>query len=71
MPLWFIIYFVGFVVALYICIKVMEDDRGKITFADFGISFLISLMSWLTVLALWVGSNVKHSEDHRNDDNLN
>jgi hypothetical protein len=70
MPTWLKIYLVGFIVALHICLKVEEDDRGRITFSELWMSFLISLFSWITVLMLWIGSNINFSEKHRND-NLN
>jgi len=70
MATWLIIYLVGFFVALYICVRVMEDDNKRITLSDFFLSLFLSLFSWIMVLALWLGSNINHSENNRHN-NLN
>jgi len=66
MATWLTIYLVGFLVAMYFSVKVIEED-GRITFGDLAIAFFMSLFSWIMVIALWLGGNIKHAEDHRND----
>lgn len=64
------IYMIGFIVAMVLCVKVVEEDGGM-DFGDLLIAFSISLFSWITVLALWIGGNIKYAEDHRKDDGNN
>ena len=64
------IYLIGFIVAMFLCVKVVEED-GRMDFGDVLIAFGISLFSWITVLALWIGGNIKHAEEHCKDDSNN
>lgn len=56
------IYLVGFCVALLYCVQIFKDDRGRIDRSDFFHSLLISTMSWITVLALWIGGNINNNK---------
>ena len=56
------IYLIGFIVALSMCVMYMKDNR-HINVGDFLVSVLLALLSWITVLALWVGMNIKHGHD--------
>lgn len=62
------IYFVGYFVALWIGVRRMKEDDGRILATDFFACMLLSLLSWISVLALWLGANIKYAEEHRNDD---
>ena len=68
MPLWVKIYLIGWVFAMYLCTKTMEDESKRITFGELVIALFMSMLSWIIVLALWVGRNIKRSEDNRNED---
>ena len=71
MPLGLQIYFIGYVIAFIYCIRVLKDENGYINIMDLFVSILIALLSWTTVLALWLGANIKYSEDHRHDNDDN
>ena len=55
------IYSLGFIFALIYFIQIFKDDRGRIDRSDFFYSLLLSSMSWIAVLGLWVGSNAKRN----------
>ena len=60
------IYFIGYLVALYKSIRVMRDEKtGLILGSDLAICVVMSLLSWIMVLALWLGANIKYSEMNR------
>lgn len=62
------IYLVGYFVALWMGVRRMKEDDGRISARTFFACMLLSLLSWISVLALWVGGNIKYAEDHRRDD---
>ncbi len=62
------IYFVGYFVALWMGVRSFREKDGRILVTDFFACMLLSLLSWISVLALWVGGNIKYAEDHRRDD---
>jgi len=62
------IYFVGYFVALWMGVRSFREKDERILASDFFACLLLSLLSWISVLALWVGENIKYAEEHRNDD---
>ena len=62
------IYFVGYFVALWMGVRSFREKDKRILASDFFACLLLSLLSWISVLALWVGGNIKYAEKHRNDD---
>lgn len=61
------IYLVGVVVALIYCVRIFSDERGRIYTGDFFGCLLFSITSWIGVLALWVGQNIKHADNIEKD----
>jgi hypothetical protein len=58
------IYLIGVLVAFIESVYIMRDRETRlILLSDLTISFILSLCSWVTVFALWVGSNIKRAED--------
>jgi hypothetical protein len=58
MAVWLKIYITGFIIAMFLCVRVMEED-GRITFSEILIAFFMALLSWCTVFGLWVGANLR------------
>ena len=54
------IYLIGFVAALVLCIKVLEEDR-KIGWDEILFSLLIATFSWVGFLALVLGPRLKNN----------
>ncbi len=61
------IYFVGYFVALWMGVRAMKEGN-RILMGDFFACVILALLSWIAVLALWLGLNIKYAEEHRNDD---
>jgi uncharacterized membrane protein YjdF len=62
------IYFVGYLVALWMSVRSMKEKDGRILASDFFVCVILSLLSWISVIALWLGGNIKYAEEHRKDD---
>ena len=70
-PLWLQIYLLGYLIAFIECILIFRDDRGMINWVELVVAILMSVLSWVLALALWVGMNIKNAEDRKKDnDNL-
>jgi len=56
-------YLIGFIFALGLSVHCMKDDEGHLSIGEFFICTLIALLSWITVVGMWVGLNIKHGHD--------
>ena len=56
-----LIYWIGFILSLLYGTYIFSDDM-KINLLDFLFVAVFSLLSWIMVLAFWVGQNIKYSE---------
>ncbi|MBN1183448.1 MAG: hypothetical protein JXB49_14240 [Bacteroidales bacterium] len=57
-----LIYLIGFFVALIMSVNIISDDVGRISCGETIACFVIGLFSWVGVLALWVGQNLKNGK---------
>lgn len=53
------IYLAGSIIAFVLCILVIRDENKRITGSELVIAIVFALCSWITVIALWVGWNIK------------
>ena len=68
MSLWLQIYLWGCLVAFVELIFVYRDADGNIDWVELVVSILISALSWIVALALFISINIKHGHDKDNND---
>ncbi len=61
------IYGIGYLLS-FIWLIILFTDDGEVDFMDICLSIVLSLFSWITILALWMGSNIKASKDKQGKD---
>lgn len=61
MSIWLWFYVVGLFVAMAYSVWIFSDENKRITFGNIIAAFCLSLLSWITLLALWVGQNIKNA----------
>lgn len=62
MSLMWKIYLSGYLVSVIICLCIFRDEKNRIDVGEFLMSLLLSVFSWLSVFALWVGQNIKRAK---------
>jgi len=70
MNIWELIYCVGFLVAFLYGSKMFTDKRNTLDFSELLGVFFISAFSWVGLLALIIGFNIKHGHDDHDKFNL-
>jgi len=56
------IYLFGAVLAFICSVQILKDERNMIDTSSIVASLFIMLFSWVGVLALWLGQNIKHNK---------
>ncbi len=65
------IYLFGVIVAIIYCVRIFSDEKGRIYTDDFLVCLLFGVSSWIGVLALWIGQNIKHADNIEKDKRKN
>jgi hypothetical protein len=65
MNIWLGIYMVGLFVAMAYGVYVLRDDDKRIGLCNLTATILLSTLSWVTVLALWIGQNIKNAVEEK------
>lgn len=53
------IYIIGSVIAFVICVLILREKDKTIELNELAIAIVFALCSWISVIALWVGWNIK------------
>ena len=61
------IYLLGCLVAFIELIAIYRDADGNIDWVELVVSILISVLSWIVALALFISMNIKHGHDKDKD----
>lgn len=69
MSIWLWIYLVGIIVAFSVSVCIFRDKDKRINFSNTFVALMISTLSWISVLALWVGLNIKNAVDKSEEQN--
>lgn len=65
MPLWLMIYLVGCLVAFVLSVLVFRDKKSwAISINDFIMSLVFAVFSWIMVIALLIGQNIKKRKNN-------
>jgi bacteriorhodopsin len=56
------IYLAGCVIAFVICILICRKEDKTIERNELAIAIVFALCSWITVIALWFGWNIKYGQ---------
>ena len=65
------IYLLGYLIAFIELIGLYADADNRISWVELVVAILVSILSWIIALGLFIGGNIKNSSDDDDNDNNN
>jgi hypothetical protein len=69
MSIFWKIYLLGYLAGFIACINSVKDKDNRISWVELVVSIFTASLSWIIALALFVGQNIKHGHDKKDNDN--